>query len=213
MQGTTHSADPQHLCPQSTQAAAPKCALDPVRMLARTQYHSVHVHASRLCPHWSWVGKGHHSCFIIFCWAPGCTSRILILQMQVVVGILARCEARLLGMTDMEKMVDFLRAEVPRWPHDRLQVGQAPWALPQGLHTAQCLDSGPEQAECTRTSAGVMPISGTPLRVTAKLPAVIKYILLLIKSSQEHPGRRTFGECITVAGMLMKGRLCNHAGL
>jgi hypothetical protein len=42
--------------------------------------------------------------------------------LQVVIGILKRCEARLLKMTDMEKMVDFLRGEVPRWPHDRLQV-------------------------------------------------------------------------------------------
>lgn len=41
---------------------------------------------------------------------------------QVVMGILARCEERLLGMADMERMVDFLRGEVPRWPHDRLQV-------------------------------------------------------------------------------------------
>lgn len=41
---------------------------------------------------------------------------------QVVIGILKRCEARLLRMTDMEKMVDFLRGEVPRWPHDKLQV-------------------------------------------------------------------------------------------
>lgn len=40
----------------------------------------------------------------------------------MVVGILKACEARLLGMTDMEKMVDFLRGEVPRWPHDKLQV-------------------------------------------------------------------------------------------
>ncbi len=42
--------------------------------------------------------------------------------MQVVVGILQRCEARLLEMTDMEKMVAFLKAEVPQWRHDTLQV-------------------------------------------------------------------------------------------
>ena len=55
---------------------------------------------------------------------------------QVVVGILARCEARLMGMTDMEKMVDFLRAEVPRWPHDRLQVGR-PCGFSRGCRSAQ----------------------------------------------------------------------------
>ena len=43
-------------------------------------------------------------------------------QLQVVVGILQRCEARLLEMTDMEKMVAFLRTEVPQWRHDALQV-------------------------------------------------------------------------------------------
>ena len=37
-------------------------------------------------------------------------------------GILKSCEKRLLAMTDMEKMVDFLRGEVARWPHDKLQV-------------------------------------------------------------------------------------------
>jgi len=42
--------------------------------------------------------------------------------MQVVVGILKRCEARLLEMRDMEKMVAFLRMEVPQWRHDTLQV-------------------------------------------------------------------------------------------
>ena len=42
--------------------------------------------------------------------------------LQVVVGILQRCEARLLEMTDMEKMVAFLRTEVPQWRHDALQV-------------------------------------------------------------------------------------------
>ena len=42
--------------------------------------------------------------------------------MQVVVGILQRCEARLLEMTDMEKMVAFLKVEVPQWRHDTLQV-------------------------------------------------------------------------------------------
>ena len=42
---------------------------------------------------------------------------------QVVVGILQRCEGRLLEMTDMEKMVAFLRTEVPQWRHDALQVG------------------------------------------------------------------------------------------
>lgn len=45
-----------------------------------------------------------------------------MLAVQVVVGILEACEKRLLPMTDMEKMVDFLRGEVPRWPHDKLQV-------------------------------------------------------------------------------------------
>lgn len=44
-------------------------------------------------------------------------------QLQVVVGILQRCEARLLEMTDMEKMVAFLRTEVPQWRHDALQAG------------------------------------------------------------------------------------------
>ena len=42
---------------------------------------------------------------------------------QVVVGILQRCEGRLLEMTDMEKMVAFLRTEVPQRRHDALQVG------------------------------------------------------------------------------------------
>lgn len=42
--------------------------------------------------------------------------------MQVVVGILQCCEARLLEMADMEKMVAFLKAEVPQWRHDTLQV-------------------------------------------------------------------------------------------
>ncbi len=46
----------------------------------------------------------------------------VMLPVQVVVGILKACEKRLLAMTDMEKMVDFLRGEVPRWPHDKLQV-------------------------------------------------------------------------------------------
>ena len=40
----------------------------------------------------------------------------------MVVGILQRCEARLLEMTDMEKMVAFLKVEVPQWRHDTLQV-------------------------------------------------------------------------------------------
>ena len=44
------------------------------------------------------------------------------LYVQVVVGILKRCEARLLEMRDMEKMVAFLRMEVPQWRHDTLQV-------------------------------------------------------------------------------------------
>ncbi len=47
---------------------------------------------------------------------------VCTLAVQVVVGILKACEKRLLAMTDMEKMVDFLRGEVPRWPHDKLQV-------------------------------------------------------------------------------------------
>ena len=44
------------------------------------------------------------------------------IPLQVVVGILQRCEARLLEMADMEKMVAFLRTEVPQWRHDALQV-------------------------------------------------------------------------------------------
>ena len=43
-------------------------------------------------------------------------------QLQGVVGILQRCEARLVEMTDREKMVAFLRTEVPQWRHDALQV-------------------------------------------------------------------------------------------
>ena len=39
------------------------------------------------------------------------------LLVQVVVGILQRCEARLL-----ERMVAFLKVEVPQWRHDTLQV-------------------------------------------------------------------------------------------
>ncbi len=44
------------------------------------------------------------------------------LLVQVVVGILQRCEARLLEMRDMERMVAFLKVEVPQWRHDTLQV-------------------------------------------------------------------------------------------
>ena len=50
-----------------------------------------------------------------------CTMGTAIL-LQGVVGILQRCEARLLEMADMEKMVAFLRTEVPQWRHDALQV-------------------------------------------------------------------------------------------
>ena len=51
-----------------------------------------------------------------------CTCNVVVLPVQVVVGILQRCEARLLEMTDMEKMVAFLKVEVPQWRHDTLQV-------------------------------------------------------------------------------------------
>lgn len=49
--------------------------------------------------------------------------------MQVVVGILKRCEGRLLEMRDMEKMVAFLKGEVPQWRHDTLQVSSFSFSL------------------------------------------------------------------------------------
>lgn len=41
--------------------------------------------------------------------------------MQVVMGVLKACEDRLLGMGDMEEMVDFLKMGVPCWPREVLQ--------------------------------------------------------------------------------------------
>lgn len=36
-------------------------------------------------------------------------------------GVLKACEDRLLGMGDMEEMVDFLKMGVPCWPREVLQ--------------------------------------------------------------------------------------------
>lgn len=44
-------------------------------------------------------------------------------------GILKRCEGRLLEMRDMEKMVAFLKGEVPQWRHDTLQVSSFSFSL------------------------------------------------------------------------------------
>ncbi len=60
--------------------------------------------------------------------------------MQVVVGILQRCEARLLEMTDMEKMVAFLKSEVPHWRHDTLQVCFSISRNQEALHSAPTSD-------------------------------------------------------------------------
>ena len=37
-------------------------------------------------------------------------------------GIVLACSDALLGMRDMEAMVDLLRFGVPQWPHERLQA-------------------------------------------------------------------------------------------
>lgn len=41
---------------------------------------------------------------------------------QVALGIVLACSEELLGMRDMEAMVDLLRFGVPQWRHERLQA-------------------------------------------------------------------------------------------
>ena len=45
---------------------------------------------------------------------------------QVALGIVLACSDELLGMRDMEAMVDLLRFGVPQWPHERLQACHQP---------------------------------------------------------------------------------------
>ncbi len=44
---------------------------------------------------------------------------------QVALGILRRCEALLMEMTDIEMMVSHLKVDVPKWPMNELQVGRS----------------------------------------------------------------------------------------
>ena len=54
-------------------------------------------------------------------------THLCVCAAQVAVGILRRCEPALLGMGDMEEMVEHIRSDVPHWPKPVLQVGpQAP---------------------------------------------------------------------------------------
>jgi len=75
--------------------------------------------------------------------------------MQVVVGILKRCEARLLEMRDMEKMVAFLRMEVPQWRHDTLQVS----AKYQATSTSVCMAQVRAIAHHVRKNGPKQPLS------------------------------------------------------
>ena len=43
-------------------------------------------------------------------------------NVQVALGIVLACSEELLGLRDMEAMVDLLRFGVPQWPHERLQA-------------------------------------------------------------------------------------------
>ena len=57
--------------------------------------------------------------------------------------------------TDMERMVAILRAEVPRWPHDRLQVRAALRCRVPCVHPITCaaLGTTPQDAITTTTHA------------------------------------------------------------
>ncbi|BDA47761.1 probable TBC1 domain family member 1 at N-terminal half [Coccomyxa sp. Obi] len=89
--------------------------------------------------------------------------RYLEAMMKVVVGILKACEKRLLAMTDMEKMVDFLRGEVPRWPHDKLQ---------ELLTEALAAEWTPEQAAVLEQTEGAESVVDAVQRVASKVPQV-----------------------------------------
>ncbi|KAK9907622.1 hypothetical protein WJX75_007138 [Coccomyxa subellipsoidea] len=87
--------------------------------------------------------------------------RYLEAMMKVVVGILKACEKRLLPMTDMEKMVDFLRGEVPRWPHDKLQ---------ELLTEALAAEWTPEQAVVLERTEGAESVVDAVQRVASNTP-------------------------------------------
>ncbi|KAK9836023.1 hypothetical protein WJX81_006680 [Elliptochloris bilobata] len=78
--------------------------------------------------------------------------------MKVALGIVLACGDELLGMHDMEAMVDLLRFGVPQWPHERLQVL---------LTEALAAEWTPAQAAVLRRVSGVESVHDAVTRTSS----------------------------------------------